>query len=60
MTIDLAEVDGRIIMLTQQRDGALTQCVLMAGKIAMLENRVRELESKDGAKDETITPPADS
>lgn len=38
------EIDGRINELVQQRDAALSACILRAGEISILRKRIKELE----------------
>lgn len=37
------EIEGRIAHLVQQRDGALQQAVMLAGRIADLESRLSKM-----------------
>ena len=39
-----AEISARLVKLQQQRDSALTEVVLMAGRVAMLEEEVAALK----------------
>jgi hypothetical protein len=42
------EIDGRLLMLAQQRDNATNVCVIQAGQLAHLQARVAELEKENG------------
>ena len=57
MTLDINEVDGRILMLTQQRSEALDRCVLLAGRLNVLENRLKALEAQLAKLNVPTDPP---
>jgi uncharacterized coiled-coil protein SlyX len=40
------EIDARLAEVERQRNNALNQCVLYAGMLAVLQERVKELETK--------------
>lgn len=44
-----AEIDGRIMMLQQQRDEAMNRCVVMAGQLHLLQKKLEEKEKADGS-----------
>jgi hypothetical protein len=46
--VSLAEINGRIVTLTQQRDAATNFCVIQGGQLAQLRERVMELEKENG------------
>lgn len=50
-TISAAEIDGRIVALTNQRNEANDRIVLLSGMLAVAQQRIKELEAKQ-AKDE--------
>lgn len=42
--MDMVEVDGRIMMLQQQRDENANRCVVLNGTIAILQKQIEELK----------------
>ena len=44
--MNAAEIDGRILMLTKQRDDAQTQSVFLAGRCNALEAELRAMKAK--------------
>ena len=49
--INTKEIDARINMLTQQRDSANNMIVVLAGKLALLEEELENLKKKDSEND---------
>lgn len=45
MVIDPVEADARLSMLTDQRNSALNQVVLLAGTVAVQHAKIAELEA---------------
>ena len=49
MDINISEIDGRILMLIQQRDEAMNKIVHLAGLLSKLQKEVNDLkEQTDG------------
>lgn len=42
---DSAEVNGRLLMLVDQRNSALNENVMLAGKLGAAQKRIKELEA---------------
>ena len=45
--MDTVEIDGRLMMLQQQRDEAMNRCVILAGQIAILQKQLQEEKKGD-------------
>lgn len=54
MEINVTEIDGRLIMLTNQRDSAQNQCVMLAGELAKVRKELEDLKKQQAdGKDST-------
>jgi hypothetical protein len=55
--LNIIEVDARLHAIRAQRDEALNQVVLYAGRLAVLEAEVVQLRKRIDAVNEEIPPP---
>lgn len=45
--VNETEIDGRLMMLQQQRDEAMNRCVILAGQLAVIQKELAGLKEKE-------------